>query len=127
MLETATDVSDRVEPRVARDLALANWDARLHDRLARYQSRVSHPAARGGPWWHCDAVTSVSAGKHPILCAGSGRCWPGTQERCEALREGGLSEDDERRAQSDVDELTTQHTAKLDELAKEKEAELLEI
>lgn len=43
------------------------------------------------------------------------------------LRDGDLSEDDERRAVSRVEELTGQHTERLDELGKEKERELLEI
>lgn len=44
-----------------------------------------------------------------------------------ALRAGELSEDEERRAQHDVDELTGAHTKRIDELAGEKEQELLEI
>ena len=43
------------------------------------------------------------------------------------LRAGELSEDDERRALSDVEELTTLHTDQIDELGQEKEQELLEI
>ena len=44
-----------------------------------------------------------------------------------ALRAHELSEDDERRAQSDVEALTTLHTDQIDELAQQKEHELLEI
>lgn len=44
-----------------------------------------------------------------------------------ALRAGELSEDEERRVQGDVEKLTHGFTAKLDELSKEKERELLEI
>lgn len=44
-----------------------------------------------------------------------------------SLRGGELSEDDERRAQSDVEELTTLHTDRIDELGGQKEQELLEI
>ena len=44
-----------------------------------------------------------------------------------SLRAGELSEDDERRAQSDVDELTQLHTELIDEVSGQKEAELLEI
>ncbi len=44
-----------------------------------------------------------------------------------ALRAHELSEDDERRAQSDVEELTTLHTQQIDELGQQKEQELLEI
>ena len=44
-----------------------------------------------------------------------------------SLRAGELSEDDERRAQSDVDELTQLHTGLIDEVSEQKEQELLEI
>ena len=44
-----------------------------------------------------------------------------------ALRAGELSEDDERRALSNVEELTTLHTEQIDKLGQEKEQELLEI
>lgn len=44
-----------------------------------------------------------------------------------SMREGELSEDDERRALADVEELTTSHTARIDRLGDEKEKELLEI
>ena len=44
-----------------------------------------------------------------------------------SLRAGELSEDDERRALADVDELTGQHTGQIDELGQQKEQELLEI
>ena len=44
-----------------------------------------------------------------------------------SLRAGELSEDDERRAQQDVDRLTTAHTEAIDTLAGEKERELLEL
>ena len=44
-----------------------------------------------------------------------------------SLRAGDLSEDDERRAQSDVDELTQLHTELIDEVSGQKEQELLEI
>ena len=44
-----------------------------------------------------------------------------------ALRDGELSEDDERRALSDVEELTSDHTGRMDELGEQKEQELLEI
>ena len=44
-----------------------------------------------------------------------------------ALRTGDLSEDEERRALADVEELTTAHTAQIDQIGQEKEQELLEI
>ena len=44
-----------------------------------------------------------------------------------SLRDGDLSEDDERRAQTDVDELTQLHTGLIDEVNEQKEQELLEI
>ena len=44
-----------------------------------------------------------------------------------SLRAGELSEDDERRALADVEELTGQHTGQIDELGQQKEQELLEI
>ena len=49
------------------------------------------------------------------------------EELRKVLRSGEVSEDDERRAQQDIEELTQQHTAKLDALSREKEAELLAI
>ncbi|MYE33070.1 MAG: ribosome recycling factor [Chloroflexi bacterium] len=44
-----------------------------------------------------------------------------------SLRAGELSQDDERRAQNDVDELTQLHTGLIDEVSEQKEQELLEI
>lgn len=44
-----------------------------------------------------------------------------------SLRDGDLPEDDERRALADVEELTKQHTDRIDELGQQKERELLEI
>lgn len=44
-----------------------------------------------------------------------------------SLRDGDLPEDDERRALADVEELTKQHTDRIDELGAQKERELLEI
>lgn len=44
-----------------------------------------------------------------------------------SLRAGELSEDDERRALSDVEELTRLHTGLMDEVSGQKEQELLEI
>lgn len=43
------------------------------------------------------------------------------------LRDGGLSEDDERRAEAEVDRVTGQHTERIEALSKEKEQELLAI
>ena len=43
------------------------------------------------------------------------------------LREHELSEDEERRAQDDVEKLTAEHVRQLEEIAKEKEQELLEV
>jgi ribosome recycling factor len=43
------------------------------------------------------------------------------------LRDGDLSEDDERRAQDEVEKLTSAHVAKLEALAKQKEQELLAV
>ena len=44
-----------------------------------------------------------------------------------ALRSGELSEDEERRALGDVEEITGAHTKKIDEIGQQKEQELLEI
>lgn len=44
-----------------------------------------------------------------------------------ALREHDLSEDDEHRAESEIEKLTHNHVEQLDELGKEKEQELLEV
>ena len=44
-----------------------------------------------------------------------------------ALRAGDLSEDDERRALSDIEELTGRHTKQIDGIGEQKERELLEI
>jgi ribosome recycling factor len=49
------------------------------------------------------------------------------EELRKSLRDGDLSEDDERRALSDVEELTGLHTGLIDELGGQKERELLEI
>jgi ribosome recycling factor len=44
-----------------------------------------------------------------------------------ALREGDLSEDDERRAAEQIEKLTQEYIGKVEALAKEKERELLEV
>jgi ribosome recycling factor len=44
-----------------------------------------------------------------------------------ALRAKEISEDEEHRAQDDVEKLATDHVARLDELSKQKEHELLEV
>ena len=44
-----------------------------------------------------------------------------------SLREHELSEDEERRAQGDVEKLTADHVRRLEEIAKEKEQDLLEV
>ena len=49
------------------------------------------------------------------------------EELRKSLREGELSEDDERRALADVEELTSGHTGQIDQLGGQKEEELLEI
>ncbi len=45
----------------------------------------------------------------------------------ELVKEKEISEDDERRAQDDIQKLTDEHVAKIDEVLAEKEAELMEI
>ena len=49
------------------------------------------------------------------------------EELKKAVRGGEVSEDDERRALAEVDRLTAQYIEQLDDLAKEKERELLEV
>jgi ribosome recycling factor len=51
----------------------------------------------------------------------------GMDELKQALREHDLSEDDERRAESEIEKLTTGYVEKLDRFSKEKEQELLEV
>ena len=43
------------------------------------------------------------------------------------MKEKEISEDDERRAQDDVQKLTDEHVAKIDKVLAEKEEELMEI
>lgn len=49
------------------------------------------------------------------------------EELRRALRDKEVSEDEERRAQSEVDTITSAHIERLDELGKQKERELLEV
>jgi ribosome recycling factor len=49
-----------------------------------------------------------------------------TKDGLEAL-EGDVSEDDVRRAEAELQEITDRHTARIDELLEHKEAELLEV
>lgn len=49
-----------------------------------------------------------------------------TKDNLEAL-EGDVSEDDVRRAEQELQEVTDRHTARIDELLEHKEAELLEV
>jgi ribosome recycling factor len=44
-----------------------------------------------------------------------------------AQKDGGISEDDSRRGQDDVQKLTDKHTGAIDELCKNKEQELMEV
>jgi ribosome recycling factor len=43
------------------------------------------------------------------------------------VKDGEVGEDEGRRAEKELDDLTAKHTAKIDELLKHKEAELLEV
>jgi ribosome recycling factor len=43
------------------------------------------------------------------------------------VKDGEVGEDDGRRAEKELDDLTSKHTAKIDDLLKHKEAELLEV
>lgn len=45
----------------------------------------------------------------------------------ELLKEGDITEDEERRAEDDIQKLTDKHVAEIDQLLKHKEADLLEI
>lgn len=45
----------------------------------------------------------------------------------ELLKEGGITEDEERRAEDDIQKLTDKYVAEIDQLLKHKEADLLEI
>jgi ribosome recycling factor len=43
------------------------------------------------------------------------------------VKKGDVGDDDERRAEKDVQDLTDKHTKTIDELLKHKEAEILEV
>ena len=51
----------------------------------------------------------------------------GIDELRKSLREGDVSEDEERRAQEEVEKLTSAHVERLEALAKQKEGELLAV